>query len=122
MCRGEISANTFCVPYVAAVGMIGKQTFEDELKQIFGPYGILEEVTVLRHPDGNGRGCGFIKFATREQAQAAINGVNGSRTIDGCSAPIVVKFADTEKDKMQKRMQVWRRRIRTALCWALANA
>ena len=86
--------------------MIGKTMSEEDLKGMFGPYGILEEVTVLRHPDGNGRGCGFIKFATREQAQAAINALNASTTIDGCSAPIVVKFADTEKDKMSKRMQV----------------
>lgn len=86
--------------------MLSKTTSEDDVKGIFGPYGIVEEVTILRHPDGNGRGCGFIRFSTREQAQAAINGLHNSMTLEGCTAPIVVKFADTERDKMAKRMQV----------------
>lgn len=32
-------------------------------------------------------------------------GLHQSHTMEGCSAPLVVKFADTQKEKEQKKMQ-----------------
>ncbi|XP_041052518.1 CUGBP Elav-like family member 1 isoform X3 [Cetorhinus maximus] len=49
-------------------------------------------------------GCAFITFATRSMAQNAIKTMHQSQTMEGCSSPIVVKFADTQKDKEQKRI------------------
>lgn len=40
-----------------------------------------------------------------------------SQTMEGCSAPLVVKFADTQKEKEQKKMQ----QMQTNL-WNLAAA
>ncbi|XP_016522445.1 CUGBP Elav-like family member 1 isoform X3 [Poecilia formosa] len=37
-------------------------------------------------------------------AQSAIKSMHQSQTLEGCSSPIVVKFADTQKDKEQKRL------------------
>ncbi|MGH0156471.1 UNVERIFIED_CONTAM: hypothetical protein FKN15_006197 [Acipenser sinensis] len=37
-------------------------------------------------------------------AQSAIKAMHQSQTMEGCSSPIVVKFADTQKDKEQKRI------------------
>ncbi|KNC77540.1 hypothetical protein SARC_10001 [Sphaeroforma arctica JP610] len=85
------------------VGMTGRLADESMIKKMFDPYGVVEEVTILKHPDGNSKGCGFVMFATREQGQSAINALNGSTTLDGATAPLVVKFADTDKDKAAKR-------------------
>ncbi|KAM4722576.1 CUGBP Elav-like family member 1 isoform 6-T6 [Rhinophrynus dorsalis] len=49
-------------------------------------------------------GCAFITFTTRSNAQMAIKAMHQAQTMEGCSSPIVVKFADTQKDKEQKRM------------------
>lgn len=38
-------------------------------------------------------------------AQKAIKNVHHSQTMPGCSQPIVVKIADTERDKAVKKMQ-----------------
>ncbi|XP_059893868.1 CUGBP Elav-like family member 2 isoform X8 [Gadus macrocephalus] len=38
-------------------------------------------------------------------AQNAIKAMHQSQTMEGCSSPIVVKFADTQKDKEQRRLQ-----------------
>jgi len=61
------------------VGMLSKTASEEDVQTMFEPYGTVEEVTVLRDREGLSRGCAFIKFANRQQAQAAINKMHGSQ-------------------------------------------
>ena len=61
------------------VGMLSKTVQEDEVRAMFQEYGSVEEVTVLRDKEGNSKGCAFIKFGSRQQAQAAINKMHGSQ-------------------------------------------
>ena len=61
------------------VGMLSKTISEDEVRAMFQDYGAVEEVTVLRDKEGNSKGCAFIKFGSRQQAQAAINKMHGSQ-------------------------------------------
>lgn len=92
---------------------------------MFEPYGMVEEVTVLRDKEGQSKGCAFIKFSNRQQAQTAINKMHGSQVmavsiswcvcrrgrislsllLQGASSPLVVKYADTEKERQARRMQ-----------------
>lgn len=87
------------------IGMISKKATEDDLRMMFSPFGTIEELTILRDSDGKSKGCAFLKFPTRMQAQNAIAEMHNSTTMEGCPSPIVVKFADTEKEKLQKKMQ-----------------
>lgn len=87
------------------VGMLSKTVQEDEVRAMFQEYGSVEEVTVLRDKEGNSKGCAFIKFGSRQQAQAAINKMHGSQIMAGASSPLVVKYADTEKERQARRMQ-----------------
>ncbi|XP_038663165.1 CUGBP Elav-like family member 1 isoform X5 [Scyliorhinus canicula] len=86
------------------VGMISKKCNENDARVMFSPFGQIEECRILRGPDGLSRGCAFITFATRSMAQNAIKTMHQSQTMEGCSSPIVVKFADTQRDKEQKRI------------------
>eukprot|EP00062_Callorhinchus_milii_P025733 gi/632987036/ref/XP_007910571.1/ PREDICTED: CUGBP Elav-like family member 1 [Callorhinchus milii] len=86
------------------VGMISKKCNENDVRVMFSPFGQIEECRILRGPDGLSRGCAFITFATRSMAQNAIKSMHQSQTLESCSSPIVVKFADTQKDKEQKRI------------------
>ena len=63
------------------VGMLSKSCTEDDVKSMFESYGIVEEVTVLRDKDGQSKGCAFIKFSNRQQAQMAINKMHGSQVM-----------------------------------------
>ncbi|XP_056615863.1 CUGBP Elav-like family member 5a isoform X3 [Triplophysa dalaica] len=87
------------------VGMLNKQQTEDDVYRLFEPYGIIEECTVLRGPDGNSKGCAFVKFSTHAEAQSAIGALHGSQTMPGASSSLVVKFADTDKERTIRRMQ-----------------
>ncbi|XP_033181814.1 CUGBP Elav-like family member 1 isoform X10 [Anabas testudineus] len=86
------------------IGMISKKCNENDIRLMFSSYGQIEECRILRGPDGLSRGCAFVTFTARQMAQSAIKSMHQSQTMEGCSSPIVVKFADTQKDKEQKRM------------------
>nr|XP_029541838.1 CUGBP Elav-like family member 5 isoform X3 [Oncorhynchus nerka] len=87
------------------VGMLNKQQTEEDVYRLFEPYGVIEECTVLRGPDGNSKGCAFVKFSTHAEAQSAISALHGSQTMPGASSSLVVKFADTDKERTIRRMQ-----------------
>ncbi|XP_076395451.1 CUGBP Elav-like family member 4 isoform X4 [Megachile rotundata] len=87
------------------VGMLSKQQTEDDVRQLFTAFGTIEECTILRGPDGSSRGCAFVKLSSHQEALAAINSLHGSQTMPGASSSVVVKFADTEKERQVRRMQ-----------------
>nr|XP_033810916.1 CUGBP Elav-like family member 5 isoform X4 [Geotrypetes seraphini] len=87
------------------VGMLNKQQSEDDLLRLFESFGVIDECTVLRGPDGNSKGCAFVKFSSHAEAQAAIQALHGSQTMPGASSSLVVKFADTDKERTLRRMQ-----------------
>ncbi|XP_036375525.1 CUGBP Elav-like family member 2 isoform X16 [Megalops cyprinoides] len=87
------------------IGMVSKKCNENDIRVLFSAFGQIEECRILRGPDGLSRGCAFVTFSTRAMAQNAIKAMHQSQTMEGCSSPIVVKFADTQKDKEQRRLQ-----------------
>uniref|UniRef100_A0A8C3S1J2 RRM domain-containing protein n=1 Tax=Chelydra serpentina TaxID=8475 RepID=A0A8C3S1J2_CHESE len=100
---GSCLLNTY--PYRKLfVGMLGKQQSEDDVRRLFEPFGQIEECTILRGPDGASKGCAFVKYGSHGEAQAAINSLHGSQTMPGASSSLVVKFADTDKERTLRRM------------------
>ncbi|XP_062861246.1 CUGBP Elav-like family member 4 isoform X4 [Trichomycterus rosablanca] len=86
------------------VGMLGKQQSEEDVRRLFETFGQIEECTVLRGPDGASKGCAFVKYSSHAEAQAAINSLHGGQTMPGASSSLVVKFADTDKERTLRRM------------------
>ncbi|CDS36523.1 bruno 4 RNA binding protein [Echinococcus multilocularis] len=87
------------------VGMLSKQQNEEDVRRIFEPFGTIEECTILRDQAGNSKGCAFVKFSSQAEAQSAIVALHGSQTMPGASSSIVVKFADTEKERHSRKLQ-----------------
>uniref|UniRef100_A0AAR2L7T5 RRM domain-containing protein n=1 Tax=Pygocentrus nattereri TaxID=42514 RepID=A0AAR2L7T5_PYGNA len=77
------------------VGMLGKQQEDDDVRKMFEPFGRIDECTVLRAPDGTSKGNMCIHTHTHTQFCLT----------HGASSSLVVKFADTEKERGLRRMQ-----------------
>jgi len=84
------------------VGMLPKTANEEDLKEIFATYGEIEEATILKDSTGVSRACGFVKYKEREQAQQAIQFLNGTM-LPGQSKSLIVRFAETEQVKKEKQ-------------------
>nr|CAD7603515.1 unnamed protein product [Timema genevievae] len=87
------------------IGMLSKKCTENDVRSMFSPYGTIEECTVLRDTSGQSKGCAFVTYTSKQCAISAIKNMHHSQTMEGCSSPLVVKFADTQKEKDQKRLQ-----------------
>ena len=54
-------------------------TTEYELSQLFEPYGLVESARIITDRDtGRSRGFGFVEMPDATEAQAAIDGLNGT--------------------------------------------
>lgn len=64
---------------------------------------VLAKVSLYPSSSSLMAGCAFVKMDSRASAQRAIDTLHNSTTMEGCRHPIVVKFAESEKEKMMKR-------------------
>lgn len=87
------------------IGMLPKTMSDNELTIMFAPYGALEDCVILKDRDGLSKGCAFVTYASKKSAQLAIKTLHHSTTLEGCRMPLVVKAADTQKDKELKIKQ-----------------
>ena len=61
------------------VGNLSREVTEDELRQSFEAFGQVTSVNVIKDRySGESRGFGFVEMSTKSEAQAAINGLNGT--------------------------------------------
>jgi RNA recognition motif-containing protein len=59
------------------VGNLPRSTTDDQLRQLFAPFGTPDSVKVITDRDtGQSKGFGFVEFADAEQAKAAMS-LNG---------------------------------------------
>ncbi len=60
------------------VGNLPRATTEDELRQAFEPFGRVSSAAIIKDKfSGESRGFGFVEMPEKNEAQAAIAGMNG---------------------------------------------
>ena len=60
------------------VGNLSNETTEDDLRQAFEAFGQVRFVNIVRDKDsGESRGFGFVGMPLKDEAQTAINEING---------------------------------------------
>ncbi|MBL0941598.1 MAG: RNA-binding protein [Alphaproteobacteria bacterium] len=60
------------------VGNLSYSTTEDNLQTLFSQFGTIETLKVISDAEtGRSRGFGFVKMSTEDEAQRAIEGLNG---------------------------------------------
>lgn len=61
------------------VGNLAREVTEDELRQKFEPFGQVTSVNIIKDRySSESRGFAFVEMATKAEAQAAINELNGT--------------------------------------------
>eukprot|EP00271_Cylindrocystis_brebissonii_P005206 TRINITY_DN17172_c0_g1_i1.p1 TRINITY_DN17172_c0_g1~~TRINITY_DN17172_c0_g1_i1.p1 ORF type:complete len:688 (+),score=262.13 TRINITY_DN17172_c0_g1_i1:187-2250(+) len=87
------------VEYKLFVGSMSKNYSEKQIEEIFAKFGPVEDVYIMRDQEKMSRGCAFVKFHSRETAQAAIDGLHGKFTAEGMEQPVAVRFADPKRQR-----------------------
>ncbi|VVB07082.1 unnamed protein product [Arabis nemorensis] len=87
------------------VGMLPKNVSEAEVLSLFSKYGAIKDLQILRGAQQTSKGCAFLKYETKEQAVSAMEAINGKHKMEGCTVPLVVKWADTERERHTRRLQ-----------------
>lgn len=87
------------------VGMLPKNVTEVEVSELFSQFGTIKELQILRGSQQTSKGCAFLKYETKEQAVAAIEALNGIHKMEGSTVPLVIKWADTEKERQARKVQ-----------------
>jgi len=65
------------------VGNLPYETTEEQIKELFGQVGTVESVTIITDKySGRSKGFGFVEMASEEEAQKAIETLNGQE-VDG---------------------------------------
>jgi len=60
------------------VGNLNFNTSEEDLRQLFEPYGQVDRVSIMTDRDtGRSRGFGFVEMASAEEGEKAIAALNG---------------------------------------------
>ena len=60
------------------VGNLSRETTEDDLRQAFEAFGQVESTNVIKDRfSGESRGFGFVEMPSKDEAQAAIEEMNG---------------------------------------------
>ncbi len=79
------------------VGNLSFNTTENDLQDAFAAYGtVLEANLMTDRMSGRSRGFAFVTMSTPEEAQAAIEGLNGSN-LDG--RPLTVNIAKPREER-----------------------
>ena len=85
------------------VGNLSFNTTENDLQDTFAAHGTVQEVNLMMDREsGRPRGFGFVTMSAPEEAQAAIDALNG-KTIDGRALTVNVAKPREERGNGERR-------------------
>ena len=87
------------------VGMLSRKAGEEEVREVFEPFGDIREIHMIRCPDGTSKCAAFLRFIHHESALRAIDELNNIFQMEGSSRTLIVKFADNKQQKQQRHIR-----------------
>jgi RNA recognition motif-containing protein len=78
-------------------GNLSYNVMDDELRELFGAFGTVTSAQVIMDREsGRSKGFGFVEMSTDDEAQAAVNGLNGK---DNNGRALTVNEAKPKTDR-----------------------
>ena len=84
--------------------MLAPEATEDDVHEVFEPYGEIREIYMIRNADGSSRCSAFLRYTNRESALKAIASLHNNVVMEGAGRPLIVKFADNRQQKNVRQM------------------
>ncbi|GAB2298446.1 hypothetical protein Dimus_032511 [Dionaea muscipula] len=90
------------------VGGIARTTSEEDIRSVFGKHGDIIEVIILqdKRTSQQYEYC-FVKYYSTQEADRAISALNNQFTFLGGTAPIRVKYAEGQRDRLAAQHKVY---------------
>jgi RNA recognition motif-containing protein len=79
------------------VGHLSSTTTEEQLRLLFGHYGDVVEVIIIRDKQGHSKGAAFVTFASTAEADTAIYTLHDRHRIQA-NVPIQVSYAKSSSN------------------------
>ena len=87
------------------VGNLAFSTTNHDLRQLFEPYGVVDEIRVITDRDtGRSKGFGFVEMPDGTAAQSAIQGANGTEL---AGRALTVNEAKPREPRREPRQDRW---------------
>lgn len=84
------------------VGMLSRTSDEAHIQSLFGKFGAVKEIHIMRDAAQVSKGCAFVKMHRKEDAAAAIDELNDVYQDQGAPRRLVVRFADSRASKARQ--------------------
>jgi cold-inducible RNA-binding protein len=98
LCSGESWVNIF-------VGNLAFTTTEQDLRQLFEPYGSVETIRIMTDREtGRSRGFGFVEMPDNRAAQTAMDALNGTSL---AGRALTVNEARPREPRREPRQPRW---------------
>lgn len=91
------------------IGMLSRKAGEEEIRELFEPFGEIQEIYMIRNADGTSKCAAFLRYVERDSAVQAMEQLNNTITMEGAARPLIVKFADNKLQKHQRTIRSARR-------------
>lgn len=89
--------------------MLSRKASEDEVRELFAPFGEIREIYMIRNSDGTSKCASFLRYTHRESAVQAIESLHSNLVMEGAARPLIVKFADNKLQRHQRHIRNVRR-------------
>lgn len=90
-------------PIKLFVGQIPNGVNEEQLRGVFSQYGRVKEVHFIKDRSSNKfRGCAFVHYETKEEADAAIEALSGKYKLLDSKRELVVRYAGKPPEEEQE--------------------
>lgn len=91
------------------IGMLSRESGEEEIRELFAPFGEIKEIYMIRNMDGTSKCAAFLRYVSRDSAIQAIEMLHNNLVMEGTARPLIVKFADNKHQRAQRHIRNVRR-------------
>lgn len=77
------------------------------LKSLFADFGTIQSAVIMKDEKGESKGFGFVNFTAHEDAQKAVDALNG-KVIEGAPNPLYVSRAQKKSERAAELKKRWR--------------